>query len=328
MLRTAVYDRDALYGTRLCAFLARNAAECTPVQAFTDEEELKNALGPSRNVLLIVAERDLRASLLASVKGPLLLLADGSANPLAADLPRTEKYQSAFGIIRAVLLRFAAEPSLSLVPGGNTRPRLVGVGGPDSSPPGTIFALSAAQLLAKKEPLLYLTLDPLPSLARLYPGEGASLSELLYHLEGSGDPASVLADVPVLTPGLSFLPAVRDPLDLAGLPGEGLAELLRFLGSCRLFGGYVIDLGPFALLSCPALRLLDRLFVPSQPGAAAKERHTRFSAMLEGAGLPKDAVFYAELPRDVPDGEIRPEQLPLTPQGRAAAALLGRDGTR
>lgn len=193
------------------------------------------------------------------------------------------KYQSAEQILREVMFhcqdgRMEAEEVL-----GPTC-TMIGVYSPIHGCGKTGFALTLAQILAKSQKVLFLTLEHFSGFETLFSCEyQKGLSELLFQWKSNGHNPFVLGSVIHYFGDLAYIPPVSYPEDLKLFSGKEIGSLLEKLAKESGYEVLVVDFGETGE-SVETLNPCQMLYIPMKEDPISKIKLEAWKSYLEELG--------------------------------------------
>ena len=277
----AVCDGEEAYARSFLEYLQAKKKPALPfeLKAFTDVSELKAYAAEHEIEILLIAERSADETVRGLPVGKLIILSEGMTAPLLEEYPRVYKYQPSDMVVREVLDLYGAEKLAGFAPVRlRSRQRMIGVYSPSGYPRRMLFSLTLGQVLAQKQPVLFVSLDSYSGLAAMMNrSEGRCVSDLLYSFRRMGDvPAASLREMTVQLRNLEILPPSPMPEDLQILSGHEWADFLETIlqaGSCAVL---ILDLGDTVRDLPELLENCDEVWLPSQADVLSAVRDRQF----------------------------------------------------
>ncbi len=318
----AVCDVEEGYARSFLAYLNARERMKLPFdfRAFTNAGELKDYAADHEIEILLISERAADESVRALPAGKLIILTEGQTLPELESYAQVYKYQSADRVVREVLDCYGAEKLAAARPARRRqRGRLAGVYSPASFSQRMLFSLTLGQILAGNQAVLYVCLDGYSGLTEmLRPGEGASLSDLLYtyRRKGTVTEAHLREALCRLRQLDCAVPAVA-PEDLQSLSGSEWSGFMDALLQAGRYDVLVLDLGDVVRDLPEVLETCGEIWLPLQADvlSAAREkqfenslksRHPSLAAKTRPVYPPRLelAGTHRQMLEELPDGEL------------------------
>lgn len=178
----AVYDEDPLYAGRLAEYV--NQKETFPFQAmaFSDLEKLKE-YGQTHDIEILLVGEKVREKAKEVKAGLKMILCDGEfvSKEKEKEEASVYKYQSGDCILQEVMACYCTaplQPGLALM---GKRAVIMGIYSPVGRCGKTSFALTLAQMLGKKQAVLFISMEEYSGFSKLVcNGYEQDLSDVFY----------------------------------------------------------------------------------------------------------------------------------------------------
>lgn len=288
----AVYDQDICYAKRFADFVNSKADSYFQVIPFSELESLESYADSNPfSMLLLGQELDLDA--LAHIKTRDVIRLGELGCKIEPGETVIHKYQSVEQILRDVMLHcqtYATEVETVLGPNC----RIIGVYSPVHGCGKTSFALTLAQILAKSQKVLFLTLEYFTGFEMLFACQyQKGLSDVLYQWKSQTHNPFVLGSTIHYLGELSYIPPVSYPEDLKLFSGEEVKQLLEKLAKEAGYEVLVVDFGEMGE-AIEALQSCQILYVPTKDDIMSKmklDSWKEYLAQIGAKGILNKAKF-------------------------------------
>ena len=273
----AICDSEAVFACNLMDYMTQRKNIPFEVQVFSKLDSLEEALEEEELEMLLIASGMMEPKVERMKVGQILILAEGDVERELMQFPVIYKYQPSEQLFAEILNCFAKEagPAVS-VPGRRTG-KVLGIYSPVGRCGKTCFALCLGQILAEKEPVLYLNIEEYSGFEELLERELASdLLDVMYFLSQKRENAMLKLNAAVQRIGkLDVLLSVHSPEDLRDIKSEEWEELLEEILQNSGYGAIVLDIGSPVEEPGVLLAMCDLIYTPVLSGvmSAAKLKH-------------------------------------------------------
>ncbi len=322
----AVYDDDASYAEKLSSYLNKKEDGIFSAVAFTSKEKLEEyAKGHEIDLLLSKKTDDGEAPDIRT--GKTLFLTEDREGVGEDGIC---KYQPGDEILREVMSAYADLPESEIYPmkmSGTGGKRLIGVYSPVNRCGKTSLALAIAQIIAKEEKTILITLDSFSGLACLLDEKWKrDLSDLIYFYKQGRYTPMRLNSVLYYIGELAWIPPIRFPEDLSEISAKEMAELVSCILGESSFDTAVLDIGDYARQMIPFLEHCTVVYVPVKDDIQSLAKLDEFSEYLDimGKGFLKERFYRVHVPamNGVRRMEYYPQELLWGDMGDFVRSLL------
>jgi len=286
----AVYDGDPFYAERLSDYVNRKEKGVFEAQAFTSGESLsKFASEHDIDVLLTGFPADEKA--ISEVKSAQkIYLTEDPKNSPDSEIAEIYKYQSGDDIIREVMAAYCETPEAKTeLPGlFSKEKKIIGVYSPLGRCGKTSLALSAGQILAKEEKVLFITLDTFTGFTGLMDTQWKrDLSDLIYYYKQGRFQALRLNSIVYYLGDMAWIPPIRFPDDYNQITAEEMANfLVTILDQCG-YSTIVLDVGNYGRQVMPLLDICQVIYMPVKEDLISQAKLEEFEKHMDGLGKQK-----------------------------------------
>lgn len=280
----AVYDLDLFYARRFADVMNQKENIPFAVMAFTSLERLRQYAGGHSIEILLVSSQVNRDEICDLGIGQVITLTEGEKKEGDKDYPSVYKYQSSSDIIREVMACYSAGDE----PDGTEHRRtasVIGVYSPVGRCLKTSFALTLGQLMAADRRVLYVTLEDYSGLASMTGEEYKSdFSDILYYFSQGNLNFMRLSGIVHSIGNMDYIPPARYPEDLAHIPAEQMAELIRKLAADCGYEIIILDVGNYGHQAAPILSVCQIVYMPVKEDGISSAKIREFEAYAERTG--------------------------------------------
>lgn len=280
----AVYDLDLFYAKRFADVMNQKENIPFAVMAFTSLERLRQYAGEHPVELLLISSQVNREEIRDLGIRQVITLTEGEMQEADKSCPSVYKYQSSSGIIREVMACYSAGDEPDRAEDGRAA-SVIGVYSPVGRCLKTSFALTMGQLMAADRRVLYVTLEDYSGLAAMTGEEYKNdFSDVLYYFSQGNLNLMRLSGIVHSIGNMDYIPPARYPEDLAHIPSEQMAELIRNLA---LTGGYeiiILDVGNYGHQTAPILSVCQLVYMPVKEDGISAAKIREFEAYAERTG--------------------------------------------
>jgi hypothetical protein len=251
------------------------------LKTYTDVSQMLQS--KERAALLVVSESAFCDAMTSERFERVVILSEGGL-PAWDEAVYVDKYDSAESVYAQLVGIFAEVGNLCLsAVKGDVRARFIGNYSPVRRSMQTSFALSLAQLLAKKHRTIYLNFEYCCGLGDLLPDmQTLDLADLLYFLNASEDCFSIrLRTMTRHLGGLDYIPPVKSGDDLLKITCEEWISFLKRLAKQGAYEYVVLDLSESMQGLFEILRLCCRVFTCDGQDWIAKKKMMHYEQLLE-----------------------------------------------
>lgn len=194
----------------------------------------------------------------------------------------------------------------------------------------TSFALTFAQLCARRESTLYMNFEEVSGLSAIFPeaAGGGSLADAVFDAQ-AGTLADHLSRLCFVWHGVSVLRPVPYPEDIYGIPDDKFVQTLQALRDSGQFDRIVLEAGTGLRLACRLFALSRNIYVPfpedSASGVKRREMEAWFGQGDRRKILRRMKFLRLPAPEDRFDGRISLENLLRTDFGKEVQILLQKE---
>ena len=212
----AICDSEEMFACNLMEYMTQRKNIPFEVQVFSELKSLENALEEEELEMLLIASGMMESKVERMNVGQILILAEGEVERELMHFPVIYKYQPSEQLLTEILNCFAAVAGPACSVSGKRAGKIFGVYGPLSRCGKTCFALCLGQILAEKEPVLYLNLEEYSGFEELLEKDFASdLLDVMYFLKQKKENAMLKLNAAIQRIGkLDAVFSVHSPEDL------------------------------------------------------------------------------------------------------------------
>ncbi|MGN0298169.1 MAG: hypothetical protein ACI4C1_03115 [Lachnospiraceae bacterium] len=282
--KMAILVKDSLYGKRMLHYFHAREKMPFSVVLFTDIEEMKQC-AKEQIFALLLAEYEYGKEELKDCAELIVMLSD-SQMMNAGSYPMVYRYQSADNIIKEVMQCYemtVPNSAASLERIGDSM-KLVGVYSPLHRCLKTSFALTYGQLLARKERVLYLSLDAFSGFEYLMNQKfGADLSDAVFYQQ-QGSLENKLTSIVCTVGQMDYIPPVRCSEDLWSMDRNIFLECLHTLMDAGCYDTIVFDMGEGFGRPELLLPLCHLIYMPIKEDPVSMCRMEEFEETMRSKG--------------------------------------------
>lgn len=276
-----LFDGEAEYARLMTEYMQRQDRLPWSVHTYTDAEKLMES---EKNVAMLVVAESVYQEELKALSPKRLIVLNESGIVRNKNLRYVNKYQRADEVVReltCIYLEIASQVLPRLGMAGKTS--FIGVFSPVRRCMQTTFALTMAQLLAKKHKTLYLNFEYFAGNQGLLADlQTRDLADLLYFLNAEKDKFSLRLQSMVRQIGpLDYVPPMKSGQNLLGIT---VKEWLTFFQKLQELGEYdfiVMDLSECMQGLFDILRICQRVYTITVEDKAAGGKLTQYEKLLE-----------------------------------------------
>lgn len=252
----AIFDLETSYACNLMEYMAERQSVPFETLVFSSMESLERYTKENVIDLLMVSERMMSPGLRQMNIRRIIILSEGEVSEEFQDYPAIYKYQSSESLVAEVMSYYAKQevPQPQLLK--KRAVKVLGVYSPIGRCGKTCFSLTLGQILAQKEPVLYLNLEDYAGFSFLMEKEGMSdISDVMYFLrQHKGNAIFKVNSALQRLGGLDYISPAFASGDLREIKVEEWIRLLSELISCSSYETIILDIGHavddvFALLT-------------------------------------------------------------------------------
>lgn len=260
----AVYDEDPLYAGRLAEYV--NQKETFPFQAmaFSDLEKLKE-YGQTHDIEILLVGEKVREKAKEVKAGLKMILCDGEfvSKEKEKEEASVYKYQSGDCILQEVMACYCTaplQPGLALM---GKRAVIMGIYSPVGRCGKTSFALTLAQMLGKKQAVLFISMEEYSGFSKLVcNGYEQDLSDVFY-LYQRGDFNWLRLKSMILSNGnVDYIPPVSYGEDLDQVTPEEITGLLKKIAAESGYERIIVDIGHMGKGALSLFEACDVIYMP------------------------------------------------------------------
>jgi hypothetical protein len=260
----AVYDEDPLYAGRLAEYV--NQKETFPFQAmaFSDLEKLKE-YGQTHDIEILLVGEKVREKAKEVKAGLKMILCDGEfvSKEKEKEEASVYKYQSGDCILQEVMACYCTaplQPGLALM---GKRAVIMGIYSPVGRCGKTSFALTLAQMLGKKQAVLFISMEEYSGFSKLVcNGYEQDLSDVFY-LYQRGDFNWLRLKSMILSNGnVDYIPPVSYGEDLDQVTPEEITGLLKKIAAESGYERIIVDIGHMGKGALSLFETCDVIYMP------------------------------------------------------------------
>ncbi|EET60694.1 hypothetical protein BRYFOR_07156 [Marvinbryantia formatexigens DSM 14469] len=328
----AILDMEETYAYNLMEYLSERQSVPFETMVFGSVESLRAYTQQSTLDLLLVSEKMMCADIRQMNIRRIMVLSEGEALREYGDCPAVYKYQSSESLVAEVMSCYARQeimpqPEIAL----KRRVQICGVYSPVSRCGKTCFALTLGQILAQRQPVLYLNLEDYSGFATLLERQTVSdISDVMYFLrQNRGNVVLKLNSAMQKLGGMDYLPPAPCSQDLREI---NLAEWIQLLNELVSFSSYetiILDIGQpvgevFSLLSQCSV-----IYMPVCDDIVSRAKTDQYENLLRemdyGEILEKSHKMVLPFCTPMMQGEYFLEQLVDGPMGEFVRTLLKQE---
>lgn len=278
----AVYSEDPEFSENLCRKLRDRGRIPCALKAFDTREALEEYVNSHPDTYVLLDRQAADAALMKLLPGRVIYLTDVRGYPRIDNIRTVFKYQALSGI-ETELLEGLREETEGPQDSGSAlfTAKYIGVVSPVGRSLKTSFCLTLGQLLAQKEHVLYIDLEPCSGFRALFEKEfPKDLSDLLYAYE-TGKRHENAADYTEQFHGLDFIAPVLAPEDIYRTDP---AVLLRVITELQRSGAYdtvILDLACDYRHAEALIPICRKLYLPVRKDLLSEAKMAEFKAWLE-----------------------------------------------
>ena len=277
-----ICDREISYAQRLAEYFRSKKTVPYEVHLYSAWEKLIAAEDPQTTVLLIVAQSQYVEEVIGRGFPSVLLLCED-------EQPREEpenlsKYQSVEVIARKVQSMCMQEGKGFPQSVRHGKPmKLIGIYSPVTRCLQTTFAICMGQLLARREPSLYLNFEAYSGLDILLDRSfRGSVSDLVYYNDCAREKLSGQLNVMTEKMGdLDFLPPMESWISLGAIRAEQWMELFRSIEKVTQYAYCILDLSEHVEGVLEILRQCDIVYTITREDGFSQAKLRQYEALLK-----------------------------------------------
>lgn len=300
----ALVDADARYLHRLSSYLQEHLNVSFDICEFTSPEQLL-VFRMQAEPLIVVISGELYPALCGTeqeVFSDVIVLEDPNAQEAVSyeeehgtgKVTRLNKFSSSERVVNAILDHCLSCSEVIRV--GDKAPQgglqILGVYSPLTRCLQSSFAATLGKYLSKRSKVLYLTLEPYPSLKDVRELEAEhDITDFMYYFECY--PAKTplyIEKVKVNLAGMDTIPPAKNFLTLRDISGETWQKVFEWIARTTEYAYVILDLHENLTAFPELLSMCDRLFTICGKEAPAAHRLGLYREMLFASGL--EEVWY------------------------------------
>lgn len=292
----AICEPDKEYAGHLAEYIRHHHLLQMEICIFTNVERLNEGIKKRSADMLLLSEACLSDFVQSEQIKQYMILTEGNVE-IVPEVPVVYKYQPASELMNEIIEFILSGSEGHCFAGGKRRGTVLGMFSPSGGVGITTYALALARELAKKEQVLYVSMEPLSS----FSGEESGLSELLYYTRQQQ--CNILLKVKSLVKkqqGVDCIYSVGHYKDLEEINDEDLNKWIEELCQTGGYGYLIVDLGTICDASVSMMEYCDQIFMPESKGMIGISKEEAFYRMLRRDGrehlLEKIYCFHAPHP--------------------------------
>lgn len=277
----AVCDTENGYACRFAEYVNRKKGLPFEAEAFTDTEKLKIYTEEHALEILMVAEADLDPSIEKLPAKKLLLLSEERKKE-QGKYRSIYKYQSVEGIVKEVMESCDQTKAFpSMCDGRKEDLKILGVYSPIGRCGKTLFALTAGQILAQEQEVLYISLEDYAGIEGFLVRHGEiDLGDLIYAMRNKKvNPLWKLESATEKLGNLSCLVPMQTPEDVRNVKFHEWAKLLRLIRENKRYQTVILDVGNGADQLFQMLDLCQKVYMPVLKDCISAAKIRRFETL-------------------------------------------------
>jgi len=287
-IQVALYDREG-YMSCLADYLCKKGHNMLETRLFSGLDMLKECAGAGKIDVLLAGEevveeiRELEGEI-----AKIMLLSEGNQVKEGTGYYLLFKYRSAQEIVKEVLEQIAEDDTIAFTKAFSTGRAVsfVGVYAPFGGGGVTEYALSLAEKMAKREKVLYVSLEQFHSLDFLQGAEEdkasyRGMSEVIFYLKQRKEKLALKLETVVTSKeGLDYIFAVEDYRDLYSLNCEDVFQFLEVLSQQTDYETVIFDIGCLNEALLYLMEHCDKLYMPQAETKQQKSKESAFWRLL------------------------------------------------
>lgn len=281
-----IFDKDALYATRLQQFLCKREGNHFQVFSFTNEADLYSACGKEKNIepeILLVAESCFCKEL-SEIGAKHIFILNETGLRKYSEYVNLNKYQSAGELFQQILLEYA-EREKEVIPRfyGKKKARIIGVYTPVTRCLQTSFSLTLSQKLGKRGKALYINFEQYSGFSKLFQkGYLKDLSDLVYFFTYSREKFLYWLEGVVEHFGrMDYVPPVLTAAALSEVPSDIWLEMIELIGTEAGYDYIVLDLSDSVQGIFNILDLCYRVYTITGEDVVSVAKISQFQQIVE-----------------------------------------------
>lgn len=271
-IQIALYDKNG-YMPCLVDYLCKKGHSMIETRLFTSFELLKKWAAAGKIDVLLAGEevteeiRELKGKI-----AQIMLLSEGGQVNERSEYDLIFKYQSAQEIVKEILTRVAEDDRIAFAKTlkAKRNVRMIGVYAPFGGSGVTEYAISVARELAKKEKVLYISLELFHGLDFLNnPRKGKEqisyrgMSEVIFYLKQRKEKLALKLETVIASQeGVDYIFSVEDYRDLYSLNREDICHFFEVLSHQTDYDSIVFDIGYLNEAVLYLMEQCNRLYMP------------------------------------------------------------------
>lgn len=305
-IKIAICDKELEYGSHLARFLLEHEEDRCEVCVYTKGELLYSDLELDMPDVILCTYPFYQASLSERreeqqrTRPVIILLNDGEIEDVGDNCYIIDKYQSAEAIVRAIYRALAQDGDVASRSYSVGR-QILGVFAPWQQEISTLFALTLAQVLAKEQRVLYISLQECAGFGGLFGQEYEyDLSDVVVMLrDGSKEVYAGIRSVLHRIGETDYIPPVCNPENAAEISGDDIAQLLGILREQSDYEVVVLELGALSQGSYRMLSECDVIYSPYHESRIQQCRREQLEDSMHTAGQQEvlERMQYLKVPR-------------------------------
>lgn len=327
-LNFAICDLEATYACRLMNYITEKQHIPFEILVFSGIESLREFTRENRVELLLISSRMMCEEISNMNINRIVMLSEGEVAPQYVDYPTVYKYQSSNNLVAEVMNFYASDTNGQVPYFMKRNAQIIGIYSPVKRCGKTCFALTLGQILAKKQPVLYLNLEECAGFSTLTGQDyGADITDVMYFVRQNK--GNVIFKVQAIVQHLGNMAYIPPAYSAGDLREVGQEEWMRLLEAVTSLGGYetvILDLDGAVEEQLPLLSACTKIYSPICEGVVAKAKVTHYEKLLKEMECEEilKETSYLQLPFAEPasQGEYALEQLVNGEMGNYVRTLL------
>ena len=279
----AILDPESSYAHHLMEYLQRRQGVPFDTMVFGNMESLEQYVKQNTIDLLLVSGRMMCPKLRQLRIGCLVVLSEGEAAEGYEEYPVVYKYQSSESLVAEVMTYCAQQevPQPRLLKRRNVQ--IIGVYSPVGRCGKTCFALTLGQVLASKQPVLYLNLENYAGFSFLLGKEGLSdISDVMYFLRQRKGSAIFKLNAALQHLGeMDYITPAFSALDLREIKTQEWVNLLQELISGTNYETIILDIGHAVEDVFGILQQCVRIYMPVCEDVISLAKVSQYEKLLQ-----------------------------------------------
>lgn len=289
-IQIALYDKNG-YMPCLVDYLCKKGHSMIETRLFTSFELLKKwAVAGKIDVLLAGEEVTEEIRELKGKIAQIILLSEGGQVNERSEYDLIFKYQSAQEIVKEMLARVAEDDRIAFAKTlkAKRNVRMIGVYAPFGGSGVTEYAISVARELAKKEKVLYISLELFHGLDFLNISRKGKeqvsyrgMSEVIFYLKQRKEKLALKLETVIISQeGVDYIFSVEDYRDLYSLNREDICHFLEVLSHQTDYDSIVFDIGYLNEAVLYLMEQCNQLYMPKAITEKQQSKERAFRRFL------------------------------------------------